>query len=279
MIFSMAAFAIADSFAKLATHALSSPQIILFLAVIGGVIYASLAIRAGQNLLSPLVLTPTIIIRNIAEACAATCMINALANADLSLVNAITQANPLLVVISAALILGENVGPRRWLAVLVGLGGVLLMLRPSTAGIEVGALWALGAAVGLATRDITARLAPPEASNLQLATWAMASLTIVSLILMVFDGKQPPVTPQYAVYMIISALIMAVAYYCVTAAMRTGEVSAVIPFRYSRLIFAFTIGVVFFGESLDALTVLGAGIVIASGLFILMRERQLSERV
>jgi len=278
MVFSMAGFAVADSIVKISSVALSSAQIILFMAVIGGVIFAAFALRARQPLWSPLILTPTIVLRNLAESVGAICMVTALGKADLSLVISITQANPLLVVLGAALVLRETVGPRRWIAVIVGLGGVLLMLRPSTDGIEIGALWALGAAIALAVRDITARMAPPEASNFQLATWAMVALALTSLAMMLFDDPQPAIPLDYAAVMGCGALIMALAYYAITAAMRTGEVSAVIPFRYSRLIFAFLIGVLFLGETIDLLTILGAGIVIGSGLFILMRERQLSKR-
>ena len=78
-----------------------------------------------------------------------------------------------------------------------------------------------------------------------------------------------------ALLIAISILIAIGGYYCIIAAMRIGEVSAVVPFRYSRLLFGVTIGVWYFGEVLDRWTLIGSAIVVLSGLYALWREAQL----
>ncbi|MGB7316619.1 MAG: DMT family transporter [Planktotalea sp.] len=274
MVLSMAAFAIGDAMVKMSSGNMSIAQILIFMSLPGLAIFTTLAHRAGQSPFSRDFFAWPVLLRNGIESLAALCMVSALALAPLALVISITQAVPLFVTIGAALILKEQVGPRRWIAVLAGFCGVLLMLRPSTAGISVGAALALGAAVFLAGRDIITRAMPMRIGTLQMATWGTAAMIPAGLIMLPFTG--PHEAPGLSAWSIVIAasLANAAGYYSITAAMRMGDVSFVTPFRYSRLIFALVIAVLFFQERPDALTLLGAAIVIGSGLFVMWRERK-----
>ncbi len=276
VLLSMAAFALSDMFVKFAAATLPVGQIVLLTGAGGLLIFAALALRAGDALISPAMRHPVVLARNAAEILAVYGMITALALAPLSLVAAITQVNPLLVTVGAALILKEHVGPRRWTAVLLGLAGVLIILRPDTGGASSGAWMALLAASALAARDLATRGVPPETSNLQLATWGFATVTLAGAV-MVAVGGTAPVGPWEAFVVVAAMLTMALAYFAITAAMRTGEVSLVIPFRYARLLFATALGVVVFKERPDAATLIGAAIVIGAGLYVFRRERQVSQ--
>lgn len=275
MTLAMAGFAVGDALVKLASGGLSVAQILLIMSVIGITIYIPLAWRAGDRVIDRGALSPPILARCGIEALTAITMVSALATAPLSLVVSIIQAVPLLVTVGAAVVLRERVGPRRWAAVGVGLIGVLMMLRPDTGGGMTGALLALLAALGLASRDIVTRIAPKSATNLQMATWGMASMIPAGLILLPITGPQPALGGPTLSFALLAALVNAVGYFAITAAMRVGEVSAVTPFRYTRLLFSLFIAVIFLAERPDALTLFGAALVIGSGLFVLWRERRL----
>jgi len=278
VIAAMAGFAVADYFVKIAARTTSSAEMILIMGVAGAALLAVLTWRSGQPVFSRVFLARAVLLRNGAEAFGTICLISALALAPLSLVSAITQATPLVVTIGAALFLGETIGPRRWIAVLVGLAGVLLILRPDATGISLGALLALGAVLGLAAGDIATRRVPRIASNLQLATYSFGTLIPTGLIFMALRGAVPT-SGGFELAMLLTATACAAAgYYALTAAIRLGDVSLVTPFRYSRLLFALLIGVLLLNERPDAMTLIGAAIVIGSGIYVVLRERQLSRR-
>jgi drug/metabolite transporter (DMT)-like permease len=192
------------------------------------------------------------------------------------LVISIIQAVTLFVTLGAALVLKEKVGPRRWFAVTAGFFGVLLMLRPDTSGISYGALLALVAAIGLSTRDLLTRAMPKTVGTLQMATWGTAALIPAGLFLLPITGPHTLPTLSGFGLVLCASLVNAIGYYSITAAMRMGDVSFVTPFRYTRLVFALIIAALFFKEMPDALTLLGAFIVISSGLFVMWRERKIA---
>lgn len=281
MLVAMATFALGDALVKAASDVMSVAQILIFMALPAVFIFAALARRAGQSVVSRDFFARTALLRNGVEALTAICMVSALALAPLSLVISITQAVPLLVTLGAAIALREVVGPRRWAAVLLGLFGVLLMLRPDTSagygGLSLGALFALGAAFGLAVRDLITRVTPARIGTLQMSTWGMLALVVAGAALMPFTGPHPSIPLGGWMIVGAAAIANAVGYYAITAAMRLGDVSAVTPFRYSRLVFALFIALLIFDEQPDALTLIGAAIVIGSGLYVMWRERTLAQ--
>ena len=278
MVLAMLGFALTDMFIKLASASLPVGQIVLILGGGGAAIFAGLARARGVPVLAPALGSPLVLARCGLEVLGTLCFTSALALAEISFVSAIQQAVPLVVVAGAALVLGETVGPRRWIAVGVGFAGVLLIVRPSAAGVPAGALLALGAVLALAFRDVVTRRIVAEVHTLQLATWGLAVLVPAGLGLLAFTGGFRSMDAAGTAYCLAGVFTGAGAYYAITASMRIGEVSAVSPFRYTRLLFALVIGFVVFGERPDALTLAGAAIVIGSGLFILMRERALARR-
>ncbi len=277
MCLAMGLFAAADAAIKVASATVGTSWIILFLAIAGTTIFAVLTATRGLPLFSRRALHPAVIFRCVCEVAGSIGIIGALAIAPFAFVTAIFQATPLVVTMGAALVLRERVGPRRWGAVIVGLAGVMIILRPAEGGLSLGAALALLATVALGARDVATRRVPGDTPTLQLALWGFAVLIPTGLVLAAFDpATVPPPGDAPWPALILAAAGAAGGYYAVTAAMRIGEVSLVTPFRYTRLLFALCIAVAFFGERPDAATLLGAAVVIASGLFILLRERSLS---
>ena len=278
MTSAMFSFAVSDVFIKFAAVNLASAQIILFMSILGTVTFAILTKAAGQRIAAPIFFHPRVMLRNVFEIIGSASMVTALSLAPLALVTSINQSMPLLVTAAAALILGEKVGRRRWIAVFIGLGGVLLILRPGVEDLTWGVLFALIATLSLSLRDVITRIVPKSASNLQLATYAFALLIPVGAILVWITDAPAPDNFTDVIWLVGATLAAAVAYYTITAAMRIGEISAVTPFRYTRLIFAAFFAMVILGERPDVFTFIGAAIIIGSGLFVLLRERQLARR-
>ena len=278
MVAAMASFALTDLGIKLAAADMPVAQILVLMSLGGTPVFILMTWRDGDRVLDRVALHPVVMVRNAAEIVGSLSISLALALAPLSLVTAITQAMPLVVTLGAALLFKEKVGPRRWAAVVAGLCGVLIILRPDASGLSAGVIFALLATLGLATRDLATRKAPKHASNAQLSTYGFVAVGLASaLILSVTGGLKVPSGPGLAATAL-ATVGATLAYFCITKAMRIGEVSAVTPFRYTRLIFGLVLGITIFGETVDAWILVGSGIVIGSGLFVLLRERQLARR-
>jgi drug/metabolite transporter (DMT)-like permease len=275
MVFAMLGFAVEDAVIKTLAASLPVGQIIGMLGVGGSIVFAVICRSQGQALWTRAFLAPSVILRNLAELIGAVGFVTAIALIPLSTASAILQAGPLLVTLGAAIFLGEPVGWRRWGAILVGFGGVLLIIRPGTSGFDWLSLYAVLGVLGLAVRDLATRRVKAAVSSFQLSMLAFMSLVPASAVLLIFGGV-PLVHPSAGQWVLLSVtvLIGALAYFGITYAMRIGEISFVTPFRYSRMIFALIIGVVVFAEEPDALTLVGAAIIVASGLYTLWREQR-----
>ncbi|MGR3638009.1 DMT family transporter [Alterinioella nitratireducens] len=274
MLFSMATFAAGDVGIKLLAGVMPPGQIMGSLGLLGTALFAAWTKARGLTVLPPALLHPAVAMRYISEIVAGCGMVLALTLTPLSLVTAILQAAPLVVAMGAALVFGERVGWRRWSAILIGLAGVLIILRPGLAGFDPNAIWAVIAMLGLASRDLATRACPKSLSSLQLSTFGISALIPTGAILLVFTGA--PVAAPLQAWAILLGTILAtlVGYYAITAAMRVGEVAAVTPFRYSRLIFGLILGIAIFAERPDAATYLGAALILGTGLYSAWREHR-----
>lgn len=273
MVIAMATFALADAMIKLAATRVPVAEVLTFICAGGLIIFCIIAKATGVPLYSPSYWNRAIVLRNISEGGATACMAGALALAPLVQVVAITQATPVLVTVFAVLILKETVGSRRWAAICLGLVGVLIVVRPTT-DIEVGAMLALGAAIGMALRDVFTRMAPKDVPVIQLSIWGLTVLLPTAAALTL--AGRGFVMPGGWDWLIIGVAVISatIAYLCITTSLRLTEVSRVVPFRYSRMLFGTVLGIWIFDERLDLPTVIGSLLVIVAGLYILARERR-----
>ncbi|MET4103203.1 drug/metabolite transporter (DMT)-like permease [Roseovarius sp. MBR-78] len=278
MVLAMAGFALEDMFIKRLAEAMPVGQIIAVVGLGGAVIFAAITRAQGRRLITRDLLARPVILRNIGEMAGTMCFVTAIALTPLSSASAILQATPLVVTLGAAVFLGAPVGWRRWLAILVGFAGVLMVVRPGLAGFAPASLFAVGAVIGLAVRDLATRAVPAAISSMQLSTYAFATLVPTGAILMALGGAPVALGVGEMRDLGLALLCGVAAYYAIVAAMRVGEVAVVTPFRYTRLVFALGIGVLVFGERPDFWTLMGAGVIVASGLYTLMREARLGRR-
>ena len=273
MVGAMAAFAIEDTFIKKLAVGMGTGQILIFLGIGGFSIFALIAKRQGKDVFSKELLHPSILLRNFGEIMGTSGYVLAVVLTPLSSASAILQATPLAVALGAALFFGQAVGWRRWLAIIVGFVGVLIIIRPGLEGFQPASLFAVQGVIGLSIRDLATRAVPTRVSSMVLSAFGFGVIFPVGVIIMLFEG--PPVVPDSTQSLFIAATLIVgpVGYYMIVAAMRVGEVAVVTPFRYIRLVFAMILGVLVFNEVLDFWTLFGAGIIISSGLFTIYREQ------
>jgi drug/metabolite transporter (DMT)-like permease len=178
---------------------------------------------------------------------------------------------PILVTALAPLLLGEHVGWHRWLAVLGGFAGVVIMLRPDAGAFELVALLPLGAALIASLRDIVTRRISASESSLAILTFSVFGMLLASLATAP-SGWRAVGIEEIAVAGV-SGLLFGVAHYMMIESYRFAEVSLVAPFRYTNLIWAPLLGFLLFGEIPDSGLLAGAPLIGACGLYIIWRER------
>ncbi|WOI55233.1 DMT family transporter [Palleronia sp. LCG004] len=276
MCVAMACFALEDLVIKLLAETLPTWQIFILMGGTGAALFAVICRARGVPLFTRAFLTPLVILRNMGEVIGGLGFVTALTLVPLSLATAILQATPLALTAGAAIFLGERVGWRRWVAVLIGFVGILVVLDPFSADFEPAALLAVVGVLGLVMRDLATRVLPDDLPSPQISFWAYCCMPISGLILLPWGGAG--VMPGAAGWtgIVVAASIGAMGYWAITLAMRLGEVAAVIPFRYTRLIFAMALGIAVLGERPDATTLAGAALVVLTGLYTVWRERKLA---
>jgi drug/metabolite transporter (DMT)-like permease len=272
MVAAMAGFAVEDMFLKSAATEVPVGQILILFGGLGMLAFTTLARRRGDRVLHPAILTRPILARASFEVAGRLFYTLAIALAPLSSASAILQATPLVVVAGAALVFGERVGWRRGSAIAAGFAGVLVILRPGLEAFTPLSLLAVAGMLGFAGRDLATRAAPPVLSNLQLGVYGFAMMVPAGAGLLAFTGGAVLPSPAAGALILAATAVGVWAYWALTVAMRTGEVSAVTPFRYTRLVFAMLLGALVFGERPDAATLAGSALIVASGLYTLWRS-------
>ena len=183
---------------------------------------------------------------------------------------AILFATPLLITILAIPVLGEVVRLRRWLAVLVGLAGVFIVLRPGDTDLSLGHLAALAAAIGGALASIVVRKIGSVERPVVMLLYPMMVNFVVMACALPFVYQPMPI--EHLGLLGIIATFAWFASRLVIAAYQSGEAAIIAPMQYSQIIWATLFGFLFFDETIDQATAIGAGIIIASGLYIVLRE-------
>ena len=276
MVIAMLGFAVEDTLIKLMATDIPSGQILMTIGLGGALVFATLAVIKGEAPFGLWMLRGASGVRALCEGLAALGFVTALALVPISLVTTIIQASPLLVTLGAAVFFKAPVGPRRWIAILIGLIGVLIVLRPFGDSFEAPALFAVGGVIAMSARDLATRQVKQNISTLQLSVVGFLAAVPAGFLGLVLSGDAPLLPSWYVITLTIAAIAIGVpSLYCIIAAMRIGDIAFVTPFRYSRIIFGLLAGLLIFGETLDAYTLLGAAIIVISGTYTLLREARL----
>lgn len=279
MSLAMAAFTLNDSCMKAVTAELPLAQAMLLRGLLAVAALAVIGWRRGRlrfsfgagdvRLLS---------FRAVGEVAATLTFLAALRHMPLANISAIMQALPLAVTLTAALVMREPVGWRRFAAIGVGFGGVLMIVRPGSAGFDIWSLVALTSVGFVVLRDLATRRLSSEVPSVSVAFLAAVSVTGMAAMLVPFGGWVT-VRPALAVLIVAAAAFLIAGYLLVVMAMRVGEVGLVAPFRYTALLFAIVLGWAAFGELPDGLTLAGAAVIVGTGIYTFYRERRLGRIV
>lgn len=275
MCASMAAFTINDTFMKSVTQTLPLFQTIGLRGAIAVVGLLLLCLATGAFRFRPNRRDGwLILLRSLADVAATILFLEALLRMPLANLSAILQALPLLITLAAALVYGDKIGWRRMTAILVGLVGVLIIIRPGTEGFDRWSLLGLASVACVVVRDLSVRPLQGQVPSVLVALGAAVAVTLMGWTGVLFQGWDTPTGGELA-RVLGAGLFLIVGYLTSVAAMRHGDIGLVAPFRYTSLLWAIALGLLVFGDLPDIWTLLGAAIVVAAGLFTLWRERRL----
>ena len=273
MLLAMAGFAVEDSFIKVLSASFPVSQILIIIGFGGCFLFTGIAVCLRHRLFAAEVLSWPFIIRFFSDTFSALFFISAIAMIPLSTASTILQALPIVVTMGAALFLGQKVGWRRWSAISIGFVGVVIVVRPGLDGFEPASILALIGVLFLASRDLATRVMDARLSTLTVTAYAFLATALGGVLALPFLA--PPAMPNLFEWSLfgLAVVLGGLAYAAIVIATRSGDIAAVAPFRYSRLLFAMLIAVIFLGERPDALTLTGAGLIVASGIYAFWRER------
>jgi drug/metabolite transporter (DMT)-like permease len=214
-----------------------------------------------------------VLIRIICDFFGAAFFILAIVSIPLSSLAAIIQAIPLFVTLGAVLFLNERVGVRRWAAILIGFGGVLLIVRPGAADFQIGMVYAVISVAMLALRDMPMRVINTTLHSASFGFYGFFAMGSAGVLIWPFSDHMIQPTALEWVYILVAVVTAVLGYFAIIISTRIAEASTVAPYRYTRLIFSTLLAMAFLGERPDLLTWVGSAIVIASGLYTFWRER------
>jgi drug/metabolite transporter (DMT)-like permease len=185
---------------------------------------------------------------------------------------------PLLVTAMAVPLLGESVDWRRWTAIGVGLAGVVTMLRPSGSSLStVGAIGALLSAVAYALSAISVRALTRTDTTASMVFWFLVQLTVFAGLIAVPDWV--PIRQQDWVWIAALGVAGSFGQHFITEAFRHAPASVIAPFEYTALLWAVAIDWTFWHVLPGSRVLLGSGVIIASGMYLIWREKQLDEEL
>jgi len=278
MIAAMVGFTLEDVFVKQLSATIPISQILITLGLFSATTFALMARFKGHNVFARHAWTPTTLLRTFAEGVAAMAFVTSLSLVPISTVAAVFQVTPLAITMGAALFFGESVGWRRWSAIIIGFIGVLIIIRPGFSSFDPSVLFVLISVMGVTLRDLITRRIPDNVASTVISFQAFGALILSGLALLFIRADTlQPLTQLEAGYFLGGVIFGVAGYYGIVAAMRAGDASVITPFRYTRLLFSLIVGMLIFHERPDALTLLGAALILGTGLYTFLRERRLAQ--
>lgn len=276
MVIAMMAFTCNDALVKSVTHAMNTGQILFMRGLMTSILVLVIAGWMGALGSWRVIFQPAVALRLISEILASLAYVSALGAMPLANTSAILQALPLAVTLGAALFLGETVGWRRWLAITAGFAGVLIVIRPGPDGFSLAAIYVIASVFGAAARDLATRKIHSDIPSIFISAVTAITITVVGGALIVPMGGWQPMPLDVLGRLAGASVLLLVGYQTIVNAMRFGEISFIAPFRYTSLLWAIAIGILFFGEMPDFWMTVGLVIIVASGLYTFYRENRRS---
>jgi drug/metabolite transporter (DMT)-like permease len=273
MVVSLAFFVINDALMKALGASMPLWQAIFVRAVFSS-IWIVIALQVSGVRVKPLEhARPPVIARGLLDCLATFTYLLSLMHMPLGDAIAINMASPLMVTTLAVLVLRERVDRLRWMAILVGFGGVLLLVQPSAEGLNFYALLCLFATLMHSIRDLVTRRIAQGVPSLVITLATSLTIMVVSGLFCLGTNWQP-LDLRSTLLLAAAALFLTGGYFFVIRSTRIGELSVVAPFRYSGLPIALVLGWAVWGDLPNLTGWTGIALLVGAGLYLLHRERE-----
>lgn len=272
MTCAMAGYVVNDAFIKLAAQELPLFQSIFIRGVMISIALFVIVYRRGELADIRGSLNRPLILRLGLEAIGTIFYLLALTHVPLSGLTAVMQIIPIAVVFAAARMLHEPVSLYRVLAVVGGFVGVLLIVRPGSSDFSPWFLAGLGAVVMVVGREMATVSIPSSVSALFVALCTAVTIMVMGLVISLFEGWSTPGGRELGLLLLAGAFLC-VGYIASVVTVRTGDLSFSAPFRYTVMLMAITLQIVFFNDVPDLLTFVGCAVIATAGLVALNAER------
>ncbi|WP_249225268.1 DMT family transporter [Tardiphaga alba] len=273
MAVSMASFSINDALAKFLTAHLHFSQVMMLRGLFASVLIGALVVHQGALRSLRVLLAWPVSLRIGGEIGGSALFLVAVSSLPLANVTAIVQSMPLIITCGAVLLLGEPVGWRRWLAIAAGFIGVLIIVRPGADGFSQFTLVALLSVGFYAMRDLVTKQIPAGIPTLFVTFLTTIAVALAGAFFTAVHGDWSVPSPQLLMLLALAAVMTLIGFQCGILALRVGDVSSVAPMRYSQMLYAMLLGYFIFGDVPDAAMIVGATIIVLSGIYTFHRER------
>ncbi|MEO8531813.1 MAG: DMT family transporter [Deltaproteobacteria bacterium] len=275
MVFAMTVFAIEDAIFKELAIGLPGGELIVIGSVLGALYILIWGHFKSRSVWSRGLTSRPVMIRNFAEIASTLSGVAALILNPLSVHAAITQAVPLVVTVAAILYLREALTPTRVIATFMGLVGVLLIIQPGTTTFRPEVLLCVLSVFCVALRDVITRTIPREVTSYQLIFWSHVTGILAGLTLLAIFKQSWMMPPLWMFgFFVLNTGFGLLGGVALTVAVRQGEASFITPFRYSRILVAFALGVFWFDEVITTNMLLGSGLLVIAGIWVFRAERK-----
>ena len=214
-----------------------------------------------------------LIVRVIAELVATALFFAGLVRMEFANAQAILQVAPLAVMLAAAFVLGEQVSKKRYVTILIGFLGVVVVIRPATSGFTVWSLVIVASVAAMVVRELATRDVRPDTPALSIAFITAVASSALMGVLAALSGWSP-LTSKGLLFVSLAAGLLFFGYLFTIETVRIGDLSVSAPFRYTVLVGAVIAGYLVFGEALDVLSIVGMGLILVSGLYAVWLDRR-----
>lgn len=272
MILGGAALTMSDAATKWLTASLPIGEILFVRALFVTAAIGLILWRCGRIQDLRVVNIPNMGLRSFLAVCSTFLVVTSLSKLPLNEVIAILFVGPLFIALLAGPLLGERVGLQRWLAVLIGFGGMLIIVRPGSQAFQIAAFIPICAALVAAFRDIVTRKISANEKSSAILFYSTLALSLIGLATFPFGWK--PMTLNDIGIAIMAGTFFGLGHYFIIEGYRYAEASIIAPYRYLNLIWAVILGYLLWNEIPSAWVLLGTPFVVGSGLYILYDEHK-----
>jgi drug/metabolite transporter (DMT)-like permease len=269
----MASFVTNDSLVKVVSESLPAPQLIFLRGVFATALLLAVVLATGAARNLPRLRDRKVLVRAAFDAFATMTYLTSLFHLPIGNATAINMATPLFITLFAVIAFHEQVGIGRWVAILTGFTGVLLVVQPAGAAFNAYALLCLAGTLLHASRDLMTRVIDRTIPSLLITLSTAVAVTLLSGAWSLLHEWQS-VTGRQLGMLAAASVFLSGGYFLLTVAMRSGEMSLVAPFRYAGLLYALLLGFLVWGDVPNALAFIGIALLVGAGLYVLHDQKR-----